>query len=41
LIGNDFLLTVAIKLIQAPLQIRFIGKIYRHAAVCNEQIKQK
>jgi len=32
---------VVIKIIQPPLQIRFIGNIYRLLAVCNEQIKQK
>jgi len=35
------LYTVVIEIIQPPLQIRFIGKIYRLSAVCNEQIKQK
>jgi len=30
-----------IEMIQSPLQIWFIGKMYRLSAVCNEQIKQK
>jgi len=28
-------------MIQPPLQIRFIGNIYRLSAVCSKQIKQK
>jgi len=31
---------VVIKIIQPPLQIRFIGKIYRLSAVCDKQNKQ-
>jgi len=33
--------TVVIEIIQPPLQIRFIGKMYRLSAICNDQIKQK
>ena len=32
--------TDAIKIIQLPLQIRFIGKMIKLAAVCNKQMKQ-
>jgi len=32
---------VVIEIIQTPLQIRFIGRIYRLPAVCNKEIKQK
>jgi len=28
-------------MIQPPMKIRFIGKVYKLSAVCNEQIKQK
>ncbi len=33
--------TVVLQIIQPPLQIRSIGKMYRLSAVCSEQTKQK
>jgi len=33
--------TAVMEIIQPPLQIRFIGNIYRLSAVCIEQITQK
>lgn len=39
LITEEAIYTVAIKMIQHPVQIRFTVKMYRVSAVCNEQIK--
>jgi len=36
--GKD---TIVINIFQPPLQISFIGEMYRLSAVCNEQIKKK
>ena len=33
--------TVAVKIIQPQRQIKFIGKMYKLAAVSNKQIKQE